>query len=57
MKTNDIHRKMLSVSKNLLTEHNLDFSWYINDYHGVGGYLHNRKYLINRPRVGQGLEQ
>lgn len=41
MKTNDIHRKMLSVSKNLLTEHNLDFSWYINDYHGVGGYLHN----------------
>lgn len=43
MKTNDIHRKMLSVSKNLLTEHNLDFSWYINDYHGVGGYLHNKK--------------
>lgn len=43
MKTNDIHRKMLSVSKNLLTEHNLDFSWYINDYHGVGGYLHNGK--------------
>ena len=43
MKTNDIHRKMLSVSKNLLTEHNLDFSWYINDYRGVSGYLHNAK--------------
>lgn len=43
MKTNDIHRKMLSVSKNLLTKHNLDFSWYINDYHGVGGYLRNGK--------------
>lgn len=43
MKTNDIHRKMLSVSKNLLSEHNLDFSWYINDYHVVDGYLHNGK--------------
>lgn len=43
MKTNDIHRKMLSVSKNLLTEHNLDFSWYINDYHGVNGFLLNEK--------------
>ena len=43
MKTNDIHRKMHSVSKNLLTDHNLDFSWYINDCHGVDGYLRNEK--------------
>lgn len=43
MKNNDKQRKMLSVSKKLLNEHNLDFSWYINEYNGVGGYLHNGK--------------
>jgi hypothetical protein len=43
MKNNDKQRKMLSVSKKLLNKHNLDFSWYINEYNGVGGYLHNGK--------------
>lgn len=43
MKNNDKHRKMLSVSNKLLTEHDLDFSWYINEYNGVSGYLHNGK--------------
>lgn len=43
MKNNDKQRKMLSVSKKLLNEHNLDFSWYTNEYNGVGGYLHNGK--------------
>lgn len=42
MKNNDKQRKMLSVSKKLLNEHDLDFSWY-NEYNGVGGYLHNGK--------------
>lgn len=41
MKNNDKQRKMLSVSNKLLTEHGLDFSWYINEYNGVSGYLRN----------------
>lgn len=28
MKNNDKQRKMLSVSKKLLNEHDLDFTWY-----------------------------
>lgn len=43
MKNNDIHRKMLSVSKKLLTEHGLNFSWCITKYNGVSGYLLNEK--------------
>lgn len=43
MKNNDKHRKLLSVSNKLLTEHDLDFSWYINEYNGVSGYLRNVK--------------
>ena len=43
MKNNDKQRKMLSVSNKLLTEHDLDFSWYINEYNGVSGYLRNVK--------------
>lgn len=43
MKNNDKHRKMLSVSKKLLSENNLDFTWCINSYNGVTGYLHNGK--------------
>lgn len=43
MKNNDKHRKMLSVSKKLLSENDLDFTWYINRYNGVTGYLHNGK--------------
>jgi hypothetical protein len=43
MKNNDKHRKMLSVSKKLLSENNLDFTWYINRCNGVTGYLHNGK--------------
>lgn len=43
MKNNDKHRKMLSVSKKLLSENDLDFTWYINRCNGVTGYLHNGK--------------
>lgn len=43
MKINDKHRKMLSVSKKLLTEYDIDFSWYINEYNGVNGFLLNEK--------------
>ncbi|WAX11854.1 hypothetical protein CI644P1_00004 [Clostridium phage CI644P1] len=43
MKNNDKHRKMLSVSKKLLNENDLDFTWYINRCNGVTGYLHNGK--------------
>lgn len=43
MKNNDKHRKMLSVSKKLLSENDLDFTWYINRCNGVNGYLHNGK--------------
>ena len=41
MKNNDKHRKMLSVSKKLMNENDLDFTWYINRCNGVSGYLHN----------------
>lgn len=41
MKNNDKQRKMLSVSKKLLNENDLDFTWYINRCNGVSGYLHN----------------
>ena len=34
MKNNDKHRKMLSVSKKLLSENDLDFTWYINRCNG-----------------------
>lgn len=43
MKNNDKQRKMLSVSKKLLNENDLDFTWYINRCNGVSGYLHNGK--------------
>lgn len=43
MKNNDKHRKMLSVSKKLLSENDLDFTWYINRCNGITGYLHNGK--------------
>lgn len=43
MKNNDKHRKMLSVSKKLLSENDLDFTWYINRCNGVTSYLHNGK--------------
>ena len=43
MKNNDKHRKLLSVSKKLLSENDLDFTWYINRCNGVTGYLHNGK--------------
>ena len=43
MKINEKHRKMLSVSKKLLSENDLDFTWYINRCNGVTGYLHNGK--------------
>lgn len=43
MKNNDKHRKMLSASKKLLSENDLDFTWYINRCNGVTGYLHNEK--------------
>lgn len=43
MKINEKHIKMLSVSKKLLTEHDIDFSWYINEYNGVNGFLLNEK--------------
>lgn len=43
MKNNDKHRKMLSVSKKLLNENDLDFTWYINRCNGVTGYLLNGK--------------
>lgn len=43
MKNNDKQRKMLSVSKKLLNENDLDFTWYINRCNGVTCYLHNGK--------------
>lgn len=43
MKNNDKQRKMLSVSKKLLNEHDLDFTWYINRCNGISGYLYNGK--------------
>lgn len=43
MKINEKHRKMLIVSKKLLSENDLDFTWYINRCNGVTGYLHNGK--------------
>lgn len=43
MKNNDKQRKMLSVSKKLLKENDLYFTWDINRCNGVSGYLHNGK--------------